>query len=313
MGYEDKFTPSDLPSDSELRLASVQGVVLMMREIDIERRSDGRHVVSWGVDALDRILADVGVYPGLWVHCYGKTGYDTRDVINENHGPLIGESGHGHREMLKAFAYYAKADDEGILVRSFLENNADDFGLLHKRGRWHSPIAVGSLNYENVSFMSQIRLPDGELISYPTMAFGMAGGALTERDAVERVYDYMRKKLTHFTGGKEDFADIFRPYTSTPYSPELGWIVEVAEAGSTSSGAAITGAFRALGFKAEQFRSPNKFNAGSVEVDGETYYYNGNDFLGSDSVADWIRVCMFFRTLEQVETRNYSLDCDNYK
>ena len=146
MGYEDKFTPSDLPSDSELRLASVQAVVLMMREIDIERRSDGHHVVSWGVDALDRILDDVGVCPGLCVHCYGKTGYDTRDVINENHGPLIGESGHGHREMLKAFAYYAKADGEGILVRSFLENNADDFGLLHKRGRWHSPIAVGSLN-----------------------------------------------------------------------------------------------------------------------------------------------------------------------
>ena len=307
-GYKGKFTPSDLPSDSELRLASVQAVVLMMQEIDIQKRSDGKHVVSWGVDALDRILDDLGVYSGLCVHCYGKTGYNTREEVSENYGPLIYESGHGHREMLKAFAYYARADGEGILIRSFLENDADDLGLLHKRGRWHSPIAVGSFNYEDVSFMSQIRFPDGELVSYPTMVFGMAGDARTEREAVEGVYDYMRKKLIHFSGDLENFANLYRPYSVTPYSPELGWIVHVGEAGSPSASAVVTGALRVLGLKAEQFKSPKKFRAGSVEVDGETYYYDGNDPMGRNLKKG--PICTYFRTLEQVDNQEYDRECD---
>ena len=92
--------------------------------------------------------------------------------------------------------------------------------------------------------MSQIRLPEampelglpaGALVSYPTMVFEMVGDAGTEREAVERVYDHVRKKLVHFTGDLDDFADIFRPHTVTPYSPELGWVLHVGQAGSPSS------------------------------------------------------------------------------
>lgn len=179
--------PSFQAANADLRLASVQALVLMMLEIDVQKKANGEHVVGWSVDSLDRVLDGLQVYPGLCVHCYGKTGYDTREGVRENYGPLIYESGHGHREMLKAFAYFARADGEGILIRGLLGNDASDFDMLHKRGRWRSPIGAGSFNYGNVSFMSQIWLPGEGLVSYPTMAFRMAGNARTEREAVERV------------------------------------------------------------------------------------------------------------------------------
>ena len=280
-------TPGGPLSDEEIRLASARANIALMQEIDVEKKANGHHLVGWDVDGLDRVLDDLGVYPGLCVHCYGKTGYDTRNGLDENYGVII-EQGHVHREMLKTFAYFAKADGEGILVRSLLDNAPQDFDLLYKRrlDRFPSVVGAGSFAYESVSFISQIRLPGEELVSYPTRVFEMAGEARTEREAVERVYDYLRKKLTHDTGDNEDIANQFRPYTSTPYSPELGWIVHVGEAGSPSSSAVVTGALRALGFKAEQFKSSNNYRAGSVEVDGETYYYEGNDFLGSDSILN---------------------------
>ena len=122
----------------------------------------------------------------------------------------------------------------------------DDFELIYKRrvDRYPSTIGVGSFAYENVSFMSQIKLPEampelglpaGALVSYPTMAFGMVGDAGTEREAVERVFDHIRKNLVHDTGDNDNIANLFRPYTVTPYSPELGWILYVGEAGSPSS------------------------------------------------------------------------------
>ena len=98
---------------------------------------------------------------------------------------------------------------------------------------------------------------------------------------MENIFDHVRKKLTHFTGDLDDFANIYRPYTVTPYSPELGWVLYTGEAGSPSSSALLTGTFRVVGLKAEQFMTArNKIRAGSVEVDGETYYYDGTIFLG---------------------------------
>ena len=227
------------------------------------------------------------------------------------------------REMLKHFAYFAKADGEGILARSFMENGADEFELLYKRrmNRFPTVISAGSFAYEHVSFMSQIRLPEampelglsaGALVSYPTMVFGMVGNADGEREAVERVYDYMRKGLSHVTGDHEALANLFRPHSVTPYSPELGWIVYVGEAGSPSSSAVVTGALRALGLKAEQFTTRrNNVNAGSVEADGVWYYYDGNDFLGSDSLM--VPLCSYLSgrdNLEWIENQKYDLDCD---
>ena len=302
---QSKWGPDNWPS--KVTTASAQALVLMMRDINIQKKANGEHVVSWGKDSLDIILDRLEVYPGLCVYCYGKTGYDDiDDGIDDNYIPVIRSEEHVHREMLKTFAYFARADGEGLLVRSFMDNDPDDFELLYKRrlDKYPSTIGVGSFAYENVSFMSQIQLPDGTLESYPTMVFRMTGDARTEREAAEGIFNYTRKNLTHFTGDHDDFAALFRPYTVTPYSPELGWILYVGEAGSPSSSALLTGAFRVVGLKAEQFRTPKRIrHAGSVDVDGETYYYNGNVVLGQESAT--APLCNFFQTLEEVEERVY--------
>ena len=284
---ESQWGPENWPSD--VKTASVQAMPLLMMEIDIQKKTNGRHVISWRVDSLDRVLDDLGIYPGMCVYCYGKSGYETVDGIGDNYVPIIRSQGHVHREMLKTFAYLAKADGEGILVRSLMENDPDDFDLIYKRrlDKYPSTIAVGSFAYENINFMSQIRLPEGRLVSYPTMVFEMVGDAGTEREAVERVFDHMRKNLVHDTGDNDNIANLFRPYTVTPHSPELGWILYVGQAGSPSSSALLTGAFRAIRLKAEQFITPkNKLRAVSVEADGQTYLNDANDVLGSDSLLN---------------------------
>ena len=43
-----------------------------MLAIDIQKKSDGKHIVSWEVDSLDRILDELGVYEGVCTSCYGK-------------------------------------------------------------------------------------------------------------------------------------------------------------------------------------------------------------------------------------------------
>ena len=305
------FHPEDLPSNSELKLASVKAIILLMKEINVEKKSDGRHVISWGVDKLDQILDDLGVYPGLCVHCYGKTGYSTVDGLSEKY-TLILEEGHVQREMLKHFAYFAKADGEGVLVRSLMDNDPKDFELLYKRkvDKYPSTYGISSFAYNNVSFMSQIRLPEampelglreGTLVSYPTMAFAMVGNVNFERQAVERVYEYMWTEMIHFTGNiDEGFKPLYSPHTTTPYAPELGWILYVGQAGSPSSSGLVTGTFRALGLKAEQFRTERFiYRAGCVEADGDRYCYNGNDFLGRN--PDPEKLCLLFRNLVQID------------
>ena len=308
---QSEFSPDNWPS--ELRVNYAQAVTLMAKKIDIQKKSNGKHEISWKVDSLDRILDDLGVYKDMCVHCYGKTGYDTREGVRKNYIRIVIDKGHIDREKLKTLAYLVAADGEGILLRRFMENDPSEIDLLHKRKldqRTFTAFGVGSFAYQNISFMSQIEMPDGTLVSYPTMSFGMVGNVKNEKQAVERVYDYMRKKLTHFTGNEENFADIYRPYTSTPYSPPLGLVVEVGQAGSPSSSAAITGVFRVLGLPAEQFLTRRNIRrASSVKADGQTYYYNGNDFPGRKA-AKTAPVCVFFRTLDQVEDHEYDRNCD---
>ena len=88
-------------------------------------------------------------------------------------------------------------------------------------------------------------------------------------------------------------------------------MVHVREAGNRSSSGTITGALRALGFKAEQFTT-GKWNVhtGSVEADGVWYFYNGNDFLGATSLTG--PVCRFFLTLELVAAYTGDPDCEYY-
>ena len=160
--------------------------------------------------------------------------------------------------------------------------------------------------------MSQVKLPDGSVKSFPTMVYEIVGGAGSEREAVERWIRYLlpNENLTHFTGDREDFANLYRPHSQTPYTPEPGYLLIVREAGSPSSTGLTTSAFRSLGLKAEQFFSPEEgVRTGSVQIDGKSYYYDGNDFW-HPATRD-LPVCKILRPLEQVENiRDYNGNCD---
>ena len=305
-----EYGPANWPS--EVKRDSARAVLELMQAIDIEKKSNGKHIVSWEKDSLDRIMDELDVYKGMCVRCYDRDGYDTIDGIKYNYVPIIRSQEYVHRKTIELSSYYALADGMGILVRPFTANKSEDFRLLFKRktDKYPNTIAVGADAYANINIMSQIELPDGTMVSLPTMAFEAVADAKTEREAVENIFDSARKKLTHFTGNLDNFADIYRPYTVTPYSPELGWIFEVGEAGSPSSSAVVTGLSRAVGLLAEQFTTlKNKIRAVSVEADGQTYYNDANDFLGSDSLI--VPLCVYFRTdLDPVEHQKYDLDCD---
>ena len=137
-------------------------------------------------------------------------------------------------------------------------SDAGDLELMHRTDTWGVLIGAGSFGYGFVSFMSQILLPDGTLESYPTMVFKMVGDSASERQAVERTFDYMGSRMWHFTGDLEAFRNIFAPYTVTPSFPQLGWVIYVAEAGSPSMSGTLTGTFRAVSLKAKQFLSSEK-------------------------------------------------------
>ena len=56
-----------------MKLASVQAVPLLMLAIDIQKKSDGKHVISWEVDSLDRILDELAIYEGVFAsHAMGR-------------------------------------------------------------------------------------------------------------------------------------------------------------------------------------------------------------------------------------------------
>ena len=139
------------------------------------------------------------------------------------------------------------------------------------------------------------------------MAFAAVGDAGTEREAVEAIFDYTRKKLKHFAGNHDAPVDFFRPYTVTPYAPQLEWVLYTGEAGSPSSSAVVTGLARAVGLKAEQFRTPKHvYRAGSMEADGFSHHYDGNSLLGS--ISDTVDICVFFdKTLEEIDSRHQDL------
>ena len=304
-----KWGPDNWPSD--VKTASVQAIPLLMKEINILKKSNGKHVVTWPVDGLDRLLDDLNIYEGMCVPCYGKDDYATVDEVRKNQYPIVNNPQHVHREMLKSFAYLAKADGEGILMRGFMENDADDFEMLYKRDLpVERMFTHTSFGWKNQSFMSQITLPDGTVESFPTTVYKIIGDAGSEREAAERWFDHLNKNMTHFPGGTEDFADIYRPYSQTPYTPEPGYILMVGEAGSPSSTGLTTSAFRSVGLKAEQFFSPKKgFRVGSVEIDGNLYFYEGNS-LGLDTYTKNMPACALVRTtLDQVENFEFDTSC----
>ena len=302
-----KYGPDNWPSD--VKLASVQAVPLLMLAIDVQKKPDGKHVISWEVDSLDRILDELGIYEGVCASCYGKNDYDTVSKAIDDYLPIVSDPKHVHREMLKTFAYFARAEGEGVLIWSLLENDSADFELLYKRETPASirSVTVTSFGWRNLSFMSQVKLPDGSLKSFPTQVYEIVGDAGSEREAAERWFGHLNEVMTHYTGDYEAFANLYRPYSQTPYTPEPGYLLMVKEAGSHSSTGLTTSAFRSLGLKAEQFFSPeNGIRTGAVEIDGEWYYHDGNAPLSPTDLP----ICYFLATLEQVDNLDYGPDCD---
>ena len=212
--------------------------------------------------------------------------------------------------MLKTFAYFARADGEGILIRGFVKNSADDLELLYKRdpeaARRVGSVTDTAFGWRNLSFMSQVKLPDGSVKSFPTQVYKIVGGAGSEREAAERWFEEFTNVTSHFVGGTEDFANIYRPYSQTPYTPEPGYLLSVGLAGSPSSTGTTVSAFRSIGLKAEQFFSPKEgYRTGSVEIDGEWYYHDGNLPL---HIRDY-PMCIFLAPLDVVENRDFDRHC----
>ena len=312
-----KYSPNNWPSD--VKLASVQAIPLLMNAIDIQKKSDGKHVINWEKDSLDRILDELDVYKGVTVSRHGKDAYDTVDKVVKNYFPIVNDPAHVHREMLKTFSYLAKADGEGILIRSIMENDADDLGLLYNRdleiasGRVFTDTAFG---WRNLSFMSQVNLPDGSVKSFPTQVYEIVGGAGSEREAAERWFEEFTKVTSHFVGDHEDFANIYRPYSQTPYTPEPGYLLSVGLAGSPSSTGTTVSALRSVGLKAEQFLSPEKGRrTGAVEIDGKWYYHDGNSPLAGFVIDGMLteimalRMCLLLAPLEVVEDPTLEKGC----
>ena len=142
-----------------------------------------------------------------------RDGYNTIDGIKKNYVPIIRSEEYVHRKTIELSSYYALADGMGILVRPFTANKSEDFRLLFKRktDKYPSTIAVGADAYENIDFMSQIELPDGTMVSLPTMAFEAVADAKTQKGALGGIFDYARKKMKHVTGDRDALADHFRP------------------------------------------------------------------------------------------------------
>ena len=89
-----KYGPDNWPSD--VKLASVQAVPLLMLAIDIQKKSDGKHVINWEVDGLDRILDELGIHEGVCTSCYGKS-FDARDEVSDDYYPIVDDPGHAAR------------------------------------------------------------------------------------------------------------------------------------------------------------------------------------------------------------------------
>ena len=295
---DSRWGPDNWPAD--VWTASVQAIPLLMLEIDIEKKANGKHVIDWGVDSLDRVLDGLEIYEGVCTSCYGKEDYGTREEVQTNYQPIVFNPGHIHREMLKTFAYFARADGEGILIRSFMENDANDFALLYQRDL--SPASFGERTFNrsrtltafawrNLSFINQITLPDGTVESFPTTVYKVIGNAPTQREAAERWFGHINRALVHFTGGAEDFANIYRPYSQTPYTPEPGYLLVAGEAGSPSSTGLTVSAFRLLGLKAEQFFSLEK--AGGRVPLRSTGSGGTTMGTGRSPVISWIPVYSF--------------------
>ena len=155
--------------------------------------------------------------------------------------PSLKDPQHVHREMLKTLCLLLQRRTvREYLIRGFMENDADDFELLYNRDSEAARI-IGSFTNtafgsRNLSFMSQVKLPDGTLQELSDAGVRdcwrrgkREGGGRAVVRQLQRSYESLRWRYV------EEFADIYRKYSQTPYTPEPGYVLSVGLAGSPSS------------------------------------------------------------------------------
>ncbi|MCG8530433.1 MAG: hypothetical protein MI749_07195, partial [Desulfovibrionales bacterium] len=183
-----------------------------------------------------------------------------------------------HREMLKTFAYLALANAKEILLEDFMLKEPEDFEHLYRRNPNERGGSSAAFGFQNNTFMIPMKLPNGTEETFMTTIYKIIGNTKDAREAVEKILEYERKNWKHYTGSSPEFTALYKPFfPQRPLNPPPGYVTIVKEGGSLLTTGFNTSAFRLLGLNAQQLFTPQKGRrAGSVEIDGQTYYYNGN-------------------------------------
>ena len=127
-------------------------------------------------------------------------------TISLEHLGLGRRGRHLHGETLKTFAYLAKADGKGILVRSFMENEAGDFEFTRNKAKWGFQYLAKPSRGHN----AKVRVPAGLSTNWWAEAYRFANFSLGGPDMrKDSVLD--RAVHPHSTGVK-------RPGATGPYN-----------------------------------------------------------------------------------------------
>ena len=263
----------------ELKVNSALALPLIMSKINISRGSDSVPIVKYKEDHLDQILDDLDIFPGDCVYCFGKGDNGIYDIEwQETYHPLLEGEGNRHREMLKTFAYLALANKKGILLEDFMSKKPEDFEHLYRRGPDSNYATTTSFGFQNLTFMTPMTLLDGTEETFMTTIYKIIGNTKNPKEAINNLLEYERKNWIHFAGGGREFRALYRPhFQQNPFYPLPGYVTLVEQGGSPLTTGFNTSAFRLLGLNAQQFFTPREGErAGSVEIEGQTYYYDGN-------------------------------------
>ncbi len=267
---------------------------------------------GYNEDDLDKILDELGVYPGQCVYCYGKT-WNVLEPHGSNgslaYSDIVNSEGNIVREWLKAITHHVWADGEGLLVRSFRANNAEQLRWLYGRDPLVS--AGGGVAYSplNITFMNQA-VRDGKFLSAYTWAKSVIGEAKDERQAVLRLVDWGLSSLVHQTNlGNEASpthtrARLYRDvFPQNPGIPPAWALPLVRQEGSDTTTTFYAAVFKSLGIPSQAIISndpdtgvsSNGLNIALVYVNGVKWYFEGNSFFNKS-----LNSCNLFGTYLQV-------------
>ncbi len=263
---------------------------------------------SYVEDDLDKIMDELVVYPGQCVYCYGKS-WNVLEPQGSNgslaYFNLVNSEGNIVREWLKAITHHVWADGEGLLVRPFRANTAEQLVLLYSR----DPLVNNgqSISYANgnVSFMT--KLPSSSVSAF-TWALSQIGKTKDEREAVIKLVQWGLNNLVHMTAetGDSPADTMTRLYKfvspQNPVNPPPEAITIVKLSGSEPNSSFYTALFRSIGLPADDFANnqpPNTHNPGMVVVNGQKWYFEGNSFFNASIRG--ANSCNVLGTLEQIQ------------